>query len=274
VAIFQFLLDLIFPKFCLGCQKEGVWLCRSCQREILLVKTQVCPECGRVSEYGEYCSKDRFIKPKGTKSKKARALAGIITAAYYEEGPVKELIHNFKYNHILELKDILGGLMAKTLKDNLDIANGILITAVPLHFLRRAQRGYNQSELLAEYVADKMNERQPKAGQPRVEKNFKIIKKIRRTKPQIKFSGKKRRENLKNSFKISRRTRFSVFGRKLKLGLRYPFVEQDLSCVSLKGKTIVLVDDVTTTGTTLNECAKVLREAGAKRVWGLVVAKG
>ncbi len=236
----NFFLELIFPKFCLGCQKEGEWLCSECGSEILPVVTQVCPLCGRISKSGEYCPKDKYLKLKRSKKKIPRPLSGIIVSAYYEEGPIKEVIHNFKYNHILELKDNLGDLMAKALKDNLiDIGKNIIISAVPLHFLRRAQRGYNQSELLASYVADRL----------KMTKNFKIIKKIRKTKPQVKFSGKKRRENLKNCYKIINKN-------------------------AVRGKTIILVDDVTTTGTTLNECAKVLKEAGAKKVWGLVIAKG
>lgn len=235
----NFLLDLIFPKFCVDCAKEGDWLCQGCQKEILPVKTQVCPDCGIISQNGKFCHDHQ--KPHG--------LSGIIVAAYYEEGPTKELIHNFKYNHILELKEILGDLLVKALKDNIGAIQGeTIITAVPLHFLRRSQRGYNQSELLAEVVVEKINENRPKAGQPWVE-NFNILKKIRRTKPQVKFSGKKRRKNLQNSFKFNKN--FNVLGR-----------------------TIILVDDVTTTGTTLNECAQVLRAAGARRVWGLVIARG
>ena len=230
LEIWNFLLDLVFPKFCIDCGREGDWLCQGCQKEILPVKTQVCPGCGIISQNGKYCRKHR--KPHG--------LSGIVVAAYYEEGPIKELIHNFKYNHILELKEILGGLLVKVLKDNFDVMKGkVIITAVPLHYLRKSQRGFNQSELLAGAVADKL----------KLQKNFNILKKIRYTKPQVKFSGKIRRKNLQNSFEFNKK--FNILGR-----------------------TIILVDDVTTTGTTLNECAKVLREAGARKVWGLVVAKG
>lgn len=224
-----FFLDLIFPKFCVDCQKEGSFLCSKCEKRVLLVKTQICPGCGRISKGGKYCLKDR--KPHG--------LAGIIVAAYYEEGPIKEAIHNLKYNALLELAPFLGSLMATALKENIDISKDILITAVPLHFLRKSQRGFNQSELLGTAVAENL----------KLQKNFNILRKIRYTKPQVKFSGKKRRKNLINCYKIFQKN--AIFGR-----------------------TIILIDDVTTTGTTLNECAKVLRAAGAKRVWGLVVAKG
>lgn len=227
-------LDFIFPKFCFGCGLEGLWLCPQCQEKIVLVKTQTCPVCGRLSQNGQFCQKDQ--KPHG--------LSGIIVACYYDEGPVKELVHNFKYNHILELKNVLSEMMADALKENLYCENlyldkSYLITAVPLHFLRKAQRGYNQAELLAEVVAGKL----------KIELNCKIIKKIHRTKPQVLTDGEKRTKNLENCFKIS-------------------------SKINLRGRTIILVDDVATTSTTLNECARLLKEAGAKRIWGLVIARG
>ncbi|MBM2820617.1 MAG: ComFC, amidophosphoribosyltransferase [Candidatus Berkelbacteria bacterium] len=146
----NFVLDLIFPKFCLGCQKEGTWVCPKCAQEILLVKSQVCPDCGRISKFGKYCLKHQ--KPHG--------LTGVLVAAYYEEGPLKELIHNFKYNHILEVGDFLGELLVEALSNNLTTGQDMIITAVPLNFWRQSQRGYNQSEVLAKYVANRLNENQ------------------------------------------------------------------------------------------------------------------
>lgn len=229
-AAWDFVLDLIFPKFCVGCALEGEWVCPDCLKKIIRVVTQVCPDCERISEFGRYCETCR----------KKHKLSGIIVAAYYKEGPIKEAVHNLKYNNVLELKEFLGKLMAEALKNNIDnIGGDILLTAVPMHFLRQAQRGYNQAEILAEHVAADL----------KLPRNFKIIKKIRKTKSQVSKSGKKRRESLKNSFKI-------------------------IDELAVKNRTIIIVDDVTTTGTTLEECAKVLKTAGAKRVWGLVIARG
>ncbi len=229
----EFFLDLIFPKFCVGCGLEGEWVCPKCQNEVIRVITQVCPDCGKISPAGRYCLKCR----------KKHRLYGVVVAAYYEEGPIKEAIHNLKYNNVLELKEFLGNLMVAALKENIDdIGHGFMMVAVPMHYLRKAQRGYNQAEILADFVAKQL----------KIEKIFKIIKKIRNTKSQVSKSGKKRRENLKNSFKII----------------------DNFSLKKVAGRTLVIVDDVTTTGTTLEECARVLKSAGAKRVWGLVVARG
>jgi|GEM_PF-111198 len=277
------ILDFLFPRFCLGCGREGEWLCPSCREKILAVKTQVCPACGRISPKGSYCASDRYFKEiqyiqgKRKEIKTRRSLGGIIVSAYYEEGPIKEAIHNFKYNNIVELKNILGDVLAATLKENLDLApkEEIMLTAVPLHFIRRAQRGYNQSELLADYVATKLN----------LAKNFRILRKIRWTKPQVKLGGEKRLKNLENSFKIvTKITKIAKINAALTAKFPRKFRSKNhknrekkmrpLKNDILFGKTIILVDDVATTGATLNECAKVLKKAGAKEVWGLVVAKG
>ena len=221
--------DIIFPKFCLGCEREGLWVCEKCLKKIIQVKTQVCPECGKVSSLGRYCPKH----------KRLWGLSGIMVAGYYQEGPLKEIIHNFKYNHILELGNFLGTLMAEALEENLPAEKNLLLCAVPLHFLRRAQRGYNQAEILGSKIACEL----------KLPANFKLLKKVRFTKPQVQVAQDERRVNLIKSFAINQN-------------------------ISLKGKTIILIDDVATTGTTLNECAKVLRKKGARRVWGLVAAKG
>ena len=219
------LFELIFPRFCVGCNQEGTWLCSNCKQKIVIVSSQVCPGCGRLSLYGRYCLKHR----------KGKSLKGIISTAYFEEGPTKEIIHNFKYNSILEFGPFLGKVMAEKLtgvsKKNL------VITSVPLHPKRFAQRGYNQAEILAKVVSS-----QSKISY------LDLLKKIKKTKRQVGLLGKYRRRNLSGVFK---------------------FIGKDI-----KGKKIIIIDDISTTGTTLNECARILKEAGAKEVWGLVVARG
>lgn len=278
-----FLVDLVFPRFCIGCGKEGGWFCDDCNSNLVLVKSQICPECKRLSSKGKYCIKCRYdvIKKKipGKKklqiTKKRKPLEGIITSAYYEEGALKELVHNFKYNSVTELTPVLGEMMAEALLSchsglvrscrlaernkirNLDPRSGfypvgddgeIAVTFTPLHYRRLAQRGYNQAQLLAEYVGSKL-------GIPVKD----LLIKTKATKRQVELQGSARRKNLKQVFKVQKSTCLAESRREVK---------------SLKGKTIVIVDDVTTTGSTLEECAKVLKAAGAKEVWGLVVARG
>lgn len=239
-------LDTLFPRFCVGCGKEGMWLCSKCQDAILIVQSQVCPECNRLSPEGKYCLRCRYEidrqidgKTKRTKvSKKRRALEGIIVAAYYEEGPLREIIHNYKYNGVTELTEVLGEMLYNALKRNFQFE---IITFVPLHPRRLAQRGYNQAELLAHNLAKKSN----------IE-CLALLKKKKQTKRQVLLTGKKRRQNLKGVFELRMKN----------------------DELRIKEKNIIIVDDVTTTGATLNECARVLKDAGAKEIWGLVVARG
>lgn len=235
-------LSYIFPRFCVGCGIEGTWLCNVCEGDILEVKSQVCPQCGRLSESGFYCQKCRFdvilVSQKGKKKPKKiyrrKPLQGIITAFYFEEGPMKEMIHNFKYNSVLEFKDIFSKEMAvKIKKSQFDI-----ITFTPLHPKRFSQRGYNQAEVLAKEVSSKT--KIPCQN---------LLLKTRNTKRQVGLIGQKRRKNLKDVFRARKG-------------------------IDISKKRIIIVDDVTTTGTTLNECARVLKTAGAKEIWGLVIARG
>lgn len=249
--ILKIVLALLFPKFCVGCNEEGTWLCSKCRKKILKVVTQVCPQCGRVSTLGLYCKLCRYdtvlVKVEGEekpkKKKKRKPLGGILTTAYFKEGPTREIIHHYKYNSVTELAKYLVPLMSETLKEHmlpLDI-----ITYTPLFRKRLAERGYNQSEILAQGIG----------------KNLKIdvenlLTKRKSTKRQVILKGKKRRENLKGVFKL--RSKNNAFRHVLRI----------------KGMNILIIDDITTTGATLNECAKVLKEAGANMIWGLVVARG
>lgn len=220
------MMDLIFPRFCVGCGTEGTWLCPKCQKQTVSIQMQTCPACKRISQNGVYCLKCRPDK----------FLDGVIVADYFEEGPTKEIIHNFKYNHVLELKKYLGGRLV-----NAYLKSGIsaeIITFTPLHFRRLASRGYNQSEVLAGEVGGKV--KIPVST---------LLHKVKNTKRQVGLIGELRRKNLTGVFLVKRAN-------------------------LVKGQEIIIIDDILTTGTTLNECAKVLKEAGAKKVWGLVLAKG
>ncbi|MEK9155852.1 MAG: ComF family protein [Patescibacteria group bacterium] len=222
-------LDIFFPRLCVGCGREGSHLCFDCAGTIDKFKTPTCPECGRITKFGQYCP--------ACKARTATALTGLIIAARYESGPTKEMIHQLKYSGITELAPLLGELIFERIKDHLPYGQ-IVIVPVPLHKKREAQRGFNQSELLARYLSDRL-------GFP----GGAALMRTEDTRSQVELSGEERRENLRGKFAIA-----------------------DAELVS--GKTVLLVDDVMTTGSTLNECAKVLRRAGARQVWGTVIARG
>jgi len=125
-----------------------------------------------------------------------------------------------------------------------------MVIPIPLHKRKLHERDFNQAELLAKEVAKQFS----------IPLENGILKRNQFTFPQAQIKDHKiRRENVKNIFEIERK-----FVKKCKTE------NKNL----LQEKTIILVDDVATTGATLSEAAKVLKQAGAKEVWGLVVAKG
>lgn len=228
--LLDYFLDLLFPKYCLDCNKEGTYLCENCGKKIVPLKYATCPECKKITKFGQYCSRHQ-----------KQYLNGIIIACYYHKGILREAIHNFKYNGVKELSVFLGQLMTRRLNEIKPRGyKQWIIVPVPLHRKRIEERGYNQAELLAQEVEKNTN--------LKMIKNKLIRKKY--TTPQVKLSNDDRQNNLIGAFDWK-------------------------GSDELKGKTAILVDDVATTGSTLEECAKILKtKAGAFRVYGSVLAKG
>ncbi|TSC93443.1 MAG: Phosphoribosyltransferase [Candidatus Berkelbacteria bacterium Athens1014_28] len=143
------------------------------------------------------------------------ALFGLLISADYRHGPTKEMIHHFKYSGATEFASVLADLMMGRVSQ-LKNHQKMILVPVPLYFWRQRDRGYNQSEILARIVGKKLG--------------LKIINPLKRkkTKPQVGLSGRARRKNLEGAFKMRK-------------------------FANVLDKTIILVDDVSTTGTTLEE---------------------
>ena len=160
-------------------------------------------------------------------------------SAVYFQGAVKELIHQFKYGKKEYLVKPLMTTVYKTLDAGLPFPETPhLIIPVPLHWRKKVQRGFNQAELLARHVGRYLE----------VEVVARNLSRVRDTYPQTALGPTQREENVKGAFEARIPARFS-------------------------GKTVLLVDDVLTTGLTASECAKVLKRAGAERVYVLTVAR-
>ncbi len=238
LQISNFLLELFFPSFCLGCQQEGVLLCQDCKSTL------------EISEYNYcLCSKNPLRLPQENKNGKCsrcqdKKLSGLYFALPYQEKFLtKKLIYQFKYPPYLKTlaKDLTSILiehfvLAKNNTDNI-WENGVLVP-VPMEKRKMKNRGYNQAEELAKELSKTLKI-------PMVSGN---LIKIKATLPQIKLSAKERSENLKNAFLVK-------------------------NPGELKNKKIFLVDDVYTTGSTMEECANVLRTSGVKQVWGIAIAR-
>jgi ComF family protein len=231
----QWLLDALFPRVCLGCGKYGSWCCVACFSSLKFPRQLYCPSCNEISALGEFCEQCRTNKN----------LAGVWVTQAYGNPLVRKLIHSLKYDYVKELAITLG----KILSANLTAFNlpptwhqipreNWYLTPIPLALNRLKSRNYNQAELLAQEV-------QKSCGL----KISLALERLYSTKPQSKLQIEERLKNVNG-----------VFG-----------LKKDAVIV---GKVFILVDDVYTSGATMEECAKILKLAGAQEVWGLVVAKG
>ncbi|OGL45488.1 MAG: hypothetical protein A2161_19410 [Candidatus Schekmanbacteria bacterium RBG_13_48_7] len=156
---------------------------------------------------------------------------------YRKDNPVSRLILSFKYGSRFSIGNILGGVLAKYFIEYFGNEFIDIIIPVPLHFFRRFKRGYNQSELLANTLSKHV-------GLP-VFRNT-LIRMVRTQPQQGSFSERSR--NIKKVFKVIRPKKIIQ-------------------------KNILLIDDVYTTGATVNECAKTLRRNGCKKVFVLTLAR-
>jgi ComF family protein len=224
---FNNLIELIFPAQCLGCKSDGVYLCSACCNNLKFYKNLYCPVCKKEMTGGQICIR---CKPNSF-------LDGVVVATQYEDKLIDKAIHFFKYKGIYSLAQPLSFLLVRVLRQVLFWEKDWVIIPIPLHSRRERYRGFNQSKLLAEYVASSLE----------LENISDLLIRKKYTYPQMKLDRADRQKNIKNAFIVNR---------------------------LLDGKKVILIDDVMTSGSTLEECAKVLKQNGVKEVWGAVIARG
>ena len=227
------LLDLLFPPRCVSCGRPGQYLCPKCLPKIKIIEHQVCPVCERPAI-------DGATHP-GCRTK--YSLDGL-TSFFVYDGPIKKAIKKLKYKFVTDLArelTSLAFLKGSTLY-KVEPWQETRLTPVPLHWRRLNWRGFNQSEVLGKLMSAKLN--------TRFSPDLLIRKKY--TQPQVKLKGKERKENIQGAFIINPRYRQKL---------------------EISHWELVIFDDVWTTGATLKTCGKVLKEAGAKKVWGMTLAR-
>ncbi len=267
--------DIFYPRYCLGCGRPDIWFCEGCWRS--LARTKI--------ETYFFAATDDAGSNLGLKNSSLDCLFSVVS---YTNKLALKSIKAFKYSFVREIGFDLGLLLAwqfcqavalgqfapaDSLKrfiqqDTFDwpsyIAGyfsqppaerysagnffppakkpqppaNILLLPVPLHKRRQRWRGFNQAEIIARPLAEYFG----------LDLSLELLVRRRYTRPQAKLEPAQRRQSIKNSFVCRRQ--------------------------NLAGKVILLIDDVATTGATLAECARILKSAGAKKVCGLVVARG
>ena len=230
-------LEVAFPVVCVSCGTEGKYICEKC--EVFLGEASfICPICLRASFAGE-----RHLA-----CQHRHGLNGLASIWEYE-GAVQRLLHCIKYDGVVhaieEIIERACGSMALDQKRFCTFLSFLfspdtLVTYVPMHSRKEKRRGFNQTELLANALA-----KQTKSAVAC------LLEKTKETKPQVDLDKEERLYNMKGSFAISSGT---------------------LS-VPITTLSVVLVDDVWTTGATMKECCKVLKKAGIQEVWGFTLAR-
>jgi|SRR3989338_2300732 len=231
----RLLADLIYPRACYGCKSAGTYFCAKCYKGQGTLPHPMCPHCD-------------VRLPEGILSSVCRKklnLDRVFICSLYRDETINSLIKSLKYRSAHSLAKPLGDFVwwwlkkekyLDSLKNNIDI-----ILPIPSHIKKGKRRGFNHADKLARQLS-------LLSGIPSISNG---LIKIKNTESQVETSSKEERiKNVKDSFEMN-----SAFAQ------------------NLKGKNILLIDDVITTGSTISECAKTLREGGAKEVWALAIAK-
>lgn len=235
------LIDTIFPERCAHCKTiiarthPRTALCKTCEKKIPLLSGFFCPLCYR-----------RLYDPTMLCHKKERFV--VHSSAYYATPAIRSLIYALKYNGSESAGLFLGSLISKTIIDAFSVAKRLdtpyIIAPIPLHKTRKRKRGYNQSEIIAKILYEKLYTK----GMS-VSYNPQLLIRTRNTPPQVdQSSDAVRAQNVRGVFEVS-----------------------DMN--PLKGKNILLVDDVFTSGATMCSAVKLLRAHGAREVIAVVAGR-
>ena len=255
------LVEIIFPSRCRACgsffrppragepgpgntdifrNAMGPFLCPACTDGFLPATSPLCPVCGEVfrSRQGE----DHLCGPCTQAPRKFRKARSV---GVYEKGLLKA-VHCLKYKGRRELARPLGKLLLAGLREHWQSDEIDLVLPVPLHPKRMRMRGFNQSFLLVQNWPESLNSNGAGTGGTAVVPG--LLKRVKSTLPQTGLGRAKRMKNLRGAFVINTREK-------------------------IKGRRVLLVDDVYTTGATADACAGALLKGGAARVDVLTLAR-
>jgi competence protein ComFC len=235
-TLFKTLIELFYPSNCVACGLTQAPEVFLCDacRNSILPINP--PFCRRCSRPFEGAITAEFSCPNCEDSALAFDCA---ISIYQAKGVLRDLIHRFKYGGEYYLRRLLAEILLQAMRDERITTVPVdALVPVPLHPARRRERGFNQAEALAKLVAGK-------TSIPMLD----CIERRFYTQTQTQFDRLERRRNLRNAFALRKNS-------------------------VVVGKNIVLLDDVLTTGSTLHECAIVLRDAGAESVRAITVARG
>jgi len=242
--LFGTLFAAVFPTDCLLCGQEltepgGASICPACWDSLQPWLGPACHRCGL-----PFASLQAASSVESLCGECRQGELEFDTAKSYGlyTGNLRKAILHLKFHRREQLANRLGALLARAF-ESLPETESAIVSPVPLHPSRKRQRGFNQAELLASGLVRKLH---------REERSLQLVahllRRVRDTIPQVGLSVSARRENVRGVFSVARPER-------------------------VRNRTVVLVDDVMTTGATLSACAAALKRAGASRVLALSLAR-
>ncbi len=220
------IVDFFFPPRCVGCGKEGDFLCSNCRQRFPRLLPPFCDKCGKPESSGSLCPMCWGWQAK---------IDGI-RSPFRFDGVIRQAVYELKYRNLKAISALLAGLLFAYLEVN--PMPGEVLVPVPLHTRRLRQRGYNQSGLMAKELGRL-------SALPVVED---CLLRQKDSLPQTRTANvDDRRTNIVDAFTCRDKR--------------------------LNGRRVLLIDDVCTSGATLDACAVALKDAGALSVWGLTLAR-
>lgn len=237
VAVLNDMSEVIFPPQCLGCAE----ILHTFNDQIF------CPTCKEQIHLitGSICHICGTTFPDSPAEShlcadclEKKPYFSCARAVFSYENIILNAIHRFKYKRHISIGETLASFMTDFQFPNIDYADYSIILPVPLHIKRLRERGFNQSLILARAIGEKHQ----------MPVDFSLLKRHKFTLTQTGSNKKERKQNIKGAFEVTDKKKIA-------------------------GKSIILIDDVYTTGATVNECAKTLIKAGAQKVSVLTLAR-
>jgi len=236
----------VFPTDCILCQQEltepgGASICRACWGSLQPWFGPSCEHCGL--PFGSWQAADS-VEPLCSPCRRGEQKFDVARSFGIYTGNLRKAILHLKFHRREYLGDRLGALMARAW-EALPELDQPLVAPVPLHSSRKRQRGFDQAELLAKGLVRRLRK---EGGSRGLQLAPGVVVRVRPTLPQVGLSASARRENVSGVFSVL-----------------WPQL--------VRNRTVVLVDDVMTTGATLSACAAAVKQAGASRVLALSLAR-
>jgi len=224
-------LNFLFPRYCLGCGQRGQYFCSRCLTQLQILP-QICPICEQSSFSGQTHS---FCQTK-------YGLDGL-TSFYHFGGLVRQAIHKLKYRFVTDLASEFFSPLLREAEKQIGLSNFLkqyhpTVIPIPLHWRKENWRGFNQSAILGQAIAQKFD----------LPFSEKILLRPQAGISQTKLTTLERRKNVAKAFWVSPNHHLSI-----------------VHCL--------LIDDVWTTGATLKTAGNLLKHHGAQKVWALTIAR-